>query len=806
MPINIQSSLPVNLSDLHDVSISNPQTAQYLRYNGGTSEWQNVFLDTDVYNYLDLYLTSTEGIVLTKLSGPQTINIGLATVNADVGTYGSASAIPIITVDPQGRITAVSTAVSNFVVGTTTIYNTSYGDNSLINNVENFGAGTGIDNTANGTSTLQSNTDGTGNTGIGASALEDNTVGDFNTALGYHALQTVTGSYNTGIGANAGALLATGNNNVILGGNQGGSIVGTDNNVIISDGTGNVRIAVDSTGQVTIPGTLILTYEPTQPYEAATKLYVDNIASGINVHQACVTSTTSVSNLSTSTYNNGASGVGATLTAVANGAIGTVGGYAVSVIGTRILVKDQLSAIENGMYEISDLGSISTPWVLTRTTDFDGSPAQEIQAGDSTYIQDGTLGGTQWVQISIGTGMPGEYILVGTDPINFTQFSGAGTYIGGTGIDVSSNIITNIGVTDLIAGSNISLSSATGSITISTTGVVPSSTTSANLAGGSAGDIPYQTSANNTSMLSAGTTSQVLISGTTPSWTNTPTLTGTNFTGIPNAGLLNSSFTLGSTSISLGGIATTVNGLSSVTSTTFVGALTGNASSATTSVNISAGVAGNIPYQTSAGVTAMIATGTSAQVLVGGAAPLWTNTPTLTGTNFSGIPNSALTNNSVSVNGITINLGGSGTVTAAAGTLTGTTLAANVVSSSLTSVGTLTSLTVSGTATAAAFNATSTKRVKKAIKKLSSPYLEKFSKLQPREYDRKDYDAHEFGFIAEEMALIYPEIVGKDSTGKPSGIDYGKLSTILTAKIQDQQQVIESLQAQVSKILSILKV
>jgi hypothetical protein len=66
------------------------------------------------------------------------------------------------------------------------------------------------------------------------------------------------------------------------------------------------------------------------------------------------------------------------------------------------------------------------------------------------------------------------------------------------------------------------------------------------------------------------------------------------------------------------------------------------------------------------------------------------------GSGFTAIPNSALANSSVTVNGTAIALGASGTVTAAAGTLTGTTLASNVVSSSLTSVGTLSSLTVSG--------------------------------------------------------------------------------------------------------------
>lgn len=81
-----------------------------------------------------------------------------------------------------------------------------------------------------------------------------------------------------------------------------------------------------------------------------------------------------------------------------------------------------------------------------------------------------------------------------------------------------------------------------------------------------------------------GTAGQVFTStgaGTPPTFSSTPTLTGTNFSGIPNAALNNSSVTVGSTNISLGATSTTLAGLTSVTSTTFVGALTGNASTAT---------------------------------------------------------------------------------------------------------------------------------------------------------------------------------------------------------------------------------
>jgi hypothetical protein len=70
------------------------------------------------------------------------------------------------------------------------------------------------------------------------------------------------------------------------------------------------------------------------------------------------------------------------------------------------------------------------------------------------------------------------------------------------------------------------------------------------------------------------------------------------------------------------------------------------------------------------------------------------------------IPNSALQNSTFVINGVTISLGGTSTVTAAAGTLSGTTLASGVTASSLTSVGTLSGLTVSGTSSLAKVSVT----------------------------------------------------------------------------------------------------
>ena len=185
--------------------------------------------------------------------------------------------------------------------------------------------------------------------------------------------------------------------------------------------------------------------------------------------------------------------------------------------------------------------------------------------------------------------------------------------------------------------------------------------------------------------------------------------------------------------------------------------------------------------------------GTNGQTLItnGSGVLSWS---TLTGTG-------TVTSVDVSTSGVGISVSGSPITTSGTITLTSNATSANTASTivSRDASGNFTA----GIITATTFNATSTKAVKKRIKNINKSYLDKFSKLKPREYDRKDYAAHEFGFIAEEMALVYPEVVSLVGN-KPTGIDYGKLSTILTAKVQEQQKLIEDLQKQVADIKKLL--
>lgn len=165
----------------------------------------------------------------------------------------------------------------------------------------------------------------------------------------------------------------------------------------------------------TMTGLLVLSGDPTAPLGAATKQYVDSFSAGLNVHQPVRTSTTTTlatSSAGTITYNNGISGVGATITTT--GSFLLIGGVTLAT-NDRVLVKDEVNQAHNGIY----VYTFST--TLTRAADFDGSPTSEIVAGDFTYVQEGTLVNTSWVQTTTGT------ITVGTSNIVFSQFSGPPT-------------------------------------------------------------------------------------------------------------------------------------------------------------------------------------------------------------------------------------------------------------------------------------------------------------------------------------------------------------------------------------------
>ena len=194
---------------------------------------------------------------------------------------------------------------------------------------------------------------------------------------------------------------------------------------------------------------------PTVSTDAANKQYVDDVAQGLNIHAASYAATTANLN---ATYNNGTSGVGATLTNAGTQAAFSTDGTTPS-LNDRILVRLQTNTAHNGIYTLTTVGSGSTNWVLTRATDFDSSV--EIAGGDFTFVDNGsTLANTGWVNVD-------EVTTVGTDPIVFQQFSGAGTYTASNGVVLNGTVFsfdprTGYGLQTGASGAEIKLATTSG--------------------------------------------------------------------------------------------------------------------------------------------------------------------------------------------------------------------------------------------------------------------------------------------------------------------------------------------------------
>jgi len=246
--------------------------------------------------------------------------------------------------------------------------------------------------------------------------------------------------------------------------------------------------------------TVTVTQDPVSALQLSTKQYVDGQVSAVSnttFHTASAAATTA--NL-TATYNNGTAGVGATLTNSGAQAAFAVDGYTAS-LNDRILVKDQSTGAQNGIYTVTTLGSGSTNWVLTRATDFNtvGTGPNFIETGASTFVSGGTTwGSTSWVMNTTGT------ITVGTTSLVWVQTSSSGN------ITVSAPI-TKTGNTIGLSTVGISFG-GTGQTTASAAfnALSPITTT---------GDLIIGNGTNSATRLGIGTNTQILTSnGTTASW------------------------------------------------------------------------------------------------------------------------------------------------------------------------------------------------------------------------------------------------------------------------------------------------
>ncbi len=332
-------------------------------------------------------------------------------------------------------------------------------------------------------------------------------------------------------------------------------------------GSRNLQIATAlsktfSGASITIPADeLQITGSPSGANDAVNKSYVDGLSAGLDPKESVRVATTTIL-ADSPTYDNGTGGVGATLTGGGNQALGDIDGVTM-VAADRLLVKDQAAALQNGIYDVTNLGadpiaaegtvtftnnvsngdtltidskvytfqstltdvdgniqiggssvttranliaainltgtpgtdyansmtlhptvSASQPgseplitaktagsggnsiaftttasnlsldgggtlggtttgvdgtaYVLTRATDFDGSPSNEVSGGAFTFVEQGTLAGNGYNVIHDGD------VTIGTDDVDWSQFSATGGLTGGDGIDITGTTVSAV--------------------------------------------------------------------------------------------------------------------------------------------------------------------------------------------------------------------------------------------------------------------------------------------------------------------------------------------------------------------------
>ena len=618
-------------------------------------------------------------------------------------TYGAAATVPVFTVNAKGQITSVTnTAIaidtSQITTGTLGVARGGTGVSTTPANGEiDIGNGTGFTRTtltassgvsiANGAGSITISNSGVlsfsgGTTGLTPASSTTGAVtlgGTLIVANGGSGAATLTG-YLKGNGTSAFTGSATIPNTDITGlgtmSTQNASSVAITGGSVNGTTVGATTPAAGTFTSVAMTSGTITT-APSSGNDIVNKTYADAIASGINFHQSCRLATTAA--LPSNTYNNGASGVGATLTATANGAL-SVDSTAV-VATNRILVKNEGNAAYNGVYVVTQPGDGGTPYILTRATDFDsaGSGVDQIDAGDFFLITAGSSNAnTSWVQ---QTPLP---ITIGTTGIVFSQFGAPLVYSPGTGLSESPAYTFNIANTGVVSGSyggaatamtlainaqgqitsatDVSIAIAGSQITSGTvgsayitgsyTGITGVGTLTAGtwnattigvayggtgLTSYAVGDLIYASGTTTLSTLADIATGNALISGgvgVAPSWGKIGLTThvsgtlpiangGTNATATPTAGAI--AYGDGAAyAFSAAGNANEILLSGGAGAPTWAAQSTLSVGTAT---NLAGGAASQVPYQTGAGATAFVANGTAGQVFKsnGASAPTWAN-------------------------------------------------------------------------------------------------------------------------------------------------------------------------------------
>ena len=417
--------------------------------------------------------------------------------------------------------------------------------------------------------------------------------------------------------------------------------------VIAVNAQGQITSATNTTINAVALTTGSITTAPVNASDLVNKSYVDAAISNVNYHAACNWATTA--DLGTVLYNNGASGIGATITKLTPFATLSVDGGSPTV-NQRILVKNETSGQYNGVYTVTSVGSGISGWVLTRATDYDqtGTGQNEVAPGDTVFIISGTANAnTQWVQ---STDLP---ITLGTTPLVFVQAGSSTSYLAGTGLTLSGTTfsITNTAVT---AGSYGSASSV-GTFTVNAQGQLT-------LAASTSIAIAATQITSGTFTVSQGGTGAASLTGYlkgngTSAFTASSTIPSTDISGLGTMSTQNAN----AVTITGG----TINGTAIGGTTTAAGAFTtlgatGNATLATITAGTWNGTAigatfggtgqtavttGDLLYGSATNTWSRLAAGATGTLLIGGTTPSYSSSPTITGTMTAGafVANEAIT-------------------------------------------------------------------------------------------------------------------------------------------------------------------